>query len=98
MPLKTGEAHGMDPGSRCSTVLNWRRDPGYEQRMSKLRSETEQIRKQSEQPEKETEQLRHENARLRQLNARGRTLLSSAALLYSAPDSSSIPPSPTAQG
>ena len=56
-------------------MLNWRRDPGYEQRMSKLKLE---------------------NAKLRQLNARGRELLSSAALLCLAPESSSIPPSSTA--
>ena len=62
-------------------MLNWRSDPGYEQRMSKLRSETEQIR--------------HENAKLRQLNARGRELLSSAALLCLAPEPSSIPPNST---
>jgi hypothetical protein len=25
-------------------MLNWRRDPGYEQRMKQLRSETDQLR------------------------------------------------------
>jgi ribonuclease D len=43
-------------------MLNWRRDPGYEQRMKQLRSETEQLRS-------ETEQLRRENAKQRALSA-----------------------------
>jgi len=28
-------------------MLNWRRDPGYEQRMKQLRSETEQLRREN---------------------------------------------------
>jgi hypothetical protein len=28
-------------------MLNWRRDPGYEQRMKQLESETEQLRQQN---------------------------------------------------
>ena len=43
-------------------MLNWRRDPGYEQRMKQLRRETEQLRS-------ETEQLRRENAKQRALSA-----------------------------
>ena len=43
-------------------MLNWRRDPDYEQRMKELRSEIEQIKS-------ETEQLRRENARQRALSA-----------------------------
>ncbi len=43
-------------------MLNWRRDPGYEQRMKQLRSDTEQLRS-------ETEQLRRENAKQRALSA-----------------------------
>jgi len=43
-------------------MLNWRRDPGYEQRMKQLRSETDQLRS-------ETDQLRRENAKQRALNA-----------------------------
>ena len=46
------------------STLNWRRDPGYEQRkmqhelrMQQLKSEIEQIKSDSEQIEKETEQL-----------------------------------------
>ena len=44
------------------SMLNWRRDPGYELRMKQLRSEIEQIKS-------ETEQLRRENARQRALSA-----------------------------
>ena len=64
-------------------MLNWRRDPGYEQRLQKLRLETEQsrertkqieneilrVRKESEQIEKEIEQLDRENAREKALSA-----------------------------
>jgi len=52
-------------------MLNWRRDPGYEQRMKQLRSETEQLRS-------ETEQLRQENRRLAILESRMDALLLSA--------------------
>ena len=61
-------------------MLNWRRDPGYEQRMKQLRSESEQI-------ERETEQLRSENARLAELNAK------LDAILFSSATSSTPPPS-----
>ena len=57
-------------------MLNWRRDPGYEQRvmqhelrMKQLKSEIEQIKSDSEQIKKETEQLRRENAREKALSA-----------------------------
>jgi glutamate synthase domain-containing protein 3 len=43
-------------------TLNWRRDPGYEQRMNAKLIEIEQIKK-------ETEQLRRENAREKALSA-----------------------------
>jgi len=69
-------------------MLNWRRDPGYEQRMNALairiqqtKNDTEQIereilrvRSDSERIEKETEQLRRENKRLHELNSRMRAL------------------------
>ncbi|MEA5423735.1 hypothetical protein [Synechococcus sp. CCY9202] len=29
------------------SMLNWRRDPGYEQRMKQLRNETEQLKKEN---------------------------------------------------
>lgn len=91
-------------------TLNWHRDPGYEQRMLRLRqeteqikndaeqikNETEQIKSETEQIRRETEQLKHENARLRQLNARGRALLSCASQLCSLPESNSSPASSTA--
>ena len=90
-------------------MLNWRRDPGYEQRMNalairiqKTRNETEQIKKDSEQIKKETEQierdverLRIENDRLRRLNLRAQSLLSSVDQICFPPESSSIHPSPT---
>jgi hypothetical protein len=69
-------------------MLNWRRDPRYEQR--KMRSEWRM-----KQIESETEQLRRENARLRQLNAKGRALLSCIDQHCFPPESSSIPPQPT---
>jgi len=65
-------------------MLNWRRDPGLEKKI-------EDAKRRSLEAEKRTMQLKLENAR-------GRELLSSAALLCLAPESSSIPPSSTAQG
>jgi len=57
-------------------MLNWRRDPGYEQsvvlheqRMQQLENEILQVRKDSEQIEKEIEQLDRENAREKALSA-----------------------------
>jgi hypothetical protein len=58
------------------STLNWRRDPGYEQRkmqhelrMKQLKSEIEQIKSDSERIKTETEQLRRENARQKALSA-----------------------------
>ena len=65
------------------SMLNWRRDPGYEQRkiqhelrmkqlkneIEQIKSDSEQIEKDCEQIEKETEQLRRENARQKALSA-----------------------------
>jgi hypothetical protein len=45
--------------------------------------------------EKKIEESRMREQQLKQLNARGRELLSSAALLCLAPESSSIPPNST---
>jgi hypothetical protein len=64
-------------------MLNWRRDPGYEQRkmlheqkmthyeQRRIQHELrmKQLRSDSEQIEKETEQLRRDNARQRALSA-----------------------------
>ncbi|MFM7550411.1 MAG: hypothetical protein ACKO8I_16400, partial [Cyanobacteriota bacterium] len=58
------------------SMLNWRRDPGYELRvmqhklrMQQLENEILQVRKDREQIEKEIEQLRRENAREKALSA-----------------------------
>ena len=51
------------------SMLNWRRDPDYEQRMNAKLTEIEQIKARSKQIEKETEQLRRENAKQRALSA-----------------------------
>jgi regulator of replication initiation timing len=50
-------------------MLNWRRDPDYEQRMNAKLTEIEQIKARTKQIEKETEQLRRENAKQRALSA-----------------------------
>ena len=92
-----GRASSWEPRWRSFlSTLNWRRDPDYEQRMKRLRRETEQIKIESELIRKETEQLNRDNVRLRQLNARGRELLFSAEQLCSLPDTNSTPPRPTA--
>jgi molecular chaperone GrpE (heat shock protein) len=56
-------------------MLNWRRDPGYEQRkmqheqrMKQLENDILRVRKETEQIKKETEQLRQENAREKALS------------------------------
>ena len=83
-------------------MLNWRRDPGYEQRMSeieiaieRIEKETKQIESETEQIRNETEQLRRENARLKQLNARTKHLLSCVDQLCFPPESSSTHPPAT---
>jgi len=68
------------------SILNWRRDPDYEQRVNAKLIEIEQIRN-------ETEQLRRENARLRSLNAKTKTLLSSVDQ-HCFPDASNSTPTP----
>ncbi|MFN7871803.1 MAG: hypothetical protein ACK5QQ_06345 [Cyanobacteriota bacterium] len=57
-------------------MLNWRRDPDYEQRkmqhevrMKQLENEILRVRNDSEQIKKETERLRRENAREKVLSA-----------------------------
>ncbi len=70
-------------------MLNWRRDPGYEQRMNNNRIAIERSKERTKQIEKEIEQLRQENARLKTLNA-------SVRQLCFPPESSSIPQTPTA--
>jgi hypothetical protein len=77
-------------------MLNWRRDPGYEQsivlheqRMNANRIAIERSKERTKLIEKEIEQLRQENARLKALNA-------SVRQLCFPPESSSIPQTPTA--
>jgi predicted NACHT family NTPase len=62
-------------------MLNWRRDPGYEQRkmqhelrMNDNRIAIERSKERTKLIEKEIEQLRQENARLKTLNASVRRL------------------------
>ena len=89
-------------------MLNWRRDPDYERRMSALairiqqtRNETEQIKKDSDQIKRDTEQIKNETERLRQeteqlrrQNAKGRQLLANIdALCFPDASSSTLPPS-----
>jgi hypothetical protein len=79
-------------------MLNWRRDPGYEQsivlheqRMNANRIAIERSKERTKLIEKEIEQLRQENARLRQMNAKERALSDSIRRLCFPPESSSIP-------
>jgi len=50
-------------------MLNWRRDPGYEQRKRQHELRMKQLKSEIEQIKKETEQLRRENARERDFSA-----------------------------
>jgi hypothetical protein len=79
-------------------MLNWRRDPGYEQRrmrheqrMNDNRIAIERSKERTKQLENEIEQLRQETARLRKLNAKERALSDSIRRLCFPPESSSIP-------
>ena len=65
-------------------TLNWRRDPGYEQRKRQHEWRMKQL-------ENEIEQLKQENARESQL-------LAKIDALCFAPECSSIPPNPTEPG
>jgi len=76
-------------------TLNWRRDPGYEQRKRQHEWRMKQLKSEIEQIKSETEQLSQENARLRQLNAKGRALLSCVDQHCFPPECSSTPPQPT---
>ena len=76
-------------------MLNWRRDPDYEQRKMWHEERMMQLAKDIGQIEKDTEKLRQETAKLRLQNARGRQLLTSIDALCFPPESSSIPASAT---
>ena len=71
------------------SMLNWRRDPGYEHSIVLHEQRMKQL-------ESEILQLRQETARLRQLNAKEKALSESIRRLCFPPESSSIPPIPTA--
>jgi chromosome segregation ATPase len=84
------------------SMLNWRRDPDYEQQMlhyeqRKMQHEwrMKQLDNEILQIESETERLRQESAKLRLQNAKGRQLLASIDALCFPPESSSIPASAT---
>jgi len=86
-------------------TLNWRRDPGYEQRVMqhkqrmeqlesnilRVRSDRERIESEILQIKKETEQLRRETVSLRQLNAREKALSALIRQRCFPPECSSIP-------
>jgi hypothetical protein len=65
-------------------MLNWRRDPGYEQRMNNNRIAIERSKERTKLIEKEIEQLDHENAKEEALS-------DSIRRLCFPPESSSIP-------
>ena len=74
-------------------MLNWRRDPDYEQRKMQHEWRMNHLAKDIEQIRKDSERLRQETAKLRLQNARGRQLLASIDALCFPPESSSIPAS-----
>ena len=87
------------------STLNWRRDPGYEQRTReteiailherqkrlRIEKQIEQIDERTKQIENDTEQLRLENARLAKLNARDDALSALIKQHCFPPESSSSP-------
>jgi len=83
-------------------MLNWRRDPGYEERkmqhewrMKQLESDILRVRNDSERIKRETEQIEKETEQLRQDNAREKALSASIRRLCFPPESSSTLPTPT---
>ena len=90
-------------------MLNWRRDPGYEQRMRLIKQRTReteiailrerqkrlQIEQQIEHMKKEDEQIENEIEQLRRENARLKTLLACVDQLCFPPESSSSPQTST---
>jgi hypothetical protein len=77
-------------------MLNWRRDPGYEQRMNALAIRIQQTKNETEQIKNDSERIRREAEQLRQENAKGRQLLASIDALCFPPECSSTPAPPTA--
>ena len=83
------------------STLNWRRDPGYEQRilrnelrMKQLRSEIERSKERTKQIEKESELIERETEQLRLENAREKALSALIRQRCFPPEPSSIPPLP----
>jgi hypothetical protein len=90
-------------------TLNWRRDPGYEERkmqhewrMKQLESEILRVRSDKEQIENDilrvrsdSKRIKRETEQLRQENAREKALSTSIRRLCFPPESSSIPQTPT---
>jgi hypothetical protein len=91
------------------SMLNWRRDPDYEQQMlhfeqrkihyeqRKIQHELrmKQLKSEILQVESETEQLRQENARLRQQRAKEKAWRTSVEQFFSQPECSSTPQATT---
>jgi len=77
-------------------MLNWRRDPGYEQRMNALAIRIQQTKNETEQIKNDSERIRREAEQLRQENAKGRQLLASIDALCFPPECSSTPAPSTA--
>ena len=91
------------------SMLNWRRDPDYEQRVlhfeqrmlhfeqRKMQHELRMKQLESEilQVESETEQLRQENARLRKQRAKEKAWRTSVEQFFSQPECSSTPQAAT---
>jgi septal ring factor EnvC (AmiA/AmiB activator) len=77
------------------SMLNWRRDPDYEQRKMQHEWRMKQLEKDIEQIEKETKQIERETERLKQENAREKALSALIKQHCFPPESSSIPASAT---
>ncbi len=77
------------------SMLNWRRDPDYEQRKMQHEWRMKQLAKDIEQIERETERLRQVNARLRQQRAKEKAWRTSVEQFFSQPECSSTPHPPT---
>ncbi|MFN7873007.1 MAG: hypothetical protein ACK5QQ_12555 [Cyanobacteriota bacterium] len=82
-------------------MLNWRRDPGYEQsivlheqRMKQLESDILRVRSDSERSKERTKLIEKETEQLKQMNAKERALSASIKRLCFPPESSSTPQAP----
>jgi cell division protein FtsB len=79
-------------------MLNWRRDPDYEQSIVLHEQRMLQYEQRRIQHEQRMKQLESETEQLRQENARGRQLLAKIDALCFPPESSSIPAIATEPG